>query len=61
MSIQDIKAALGAELVTMRYEDGGRIQVFDVDGVEYRFGSGDSTDFVVNAIKEGRKIDGRDA
>lgn len=49
--IMEIKKALGAHTVTMKYENGGRVQVFSVDGVEYRFEGSMHTPHVIAAMK----------
>lgn len=53
--IMEIKKALGAHTVTMKYEDGGRVQVYSVDGVEHRLAGALHTPHVIAAIKAARQ------
>jgi hypothetical protein len=57
VSIHELKQAIGsAANITMRYEEGGKVQIFDVDGIEYRF-PGETTSEQVGAwIKEARSL-----
>lgn len=46
----EIKKAFNAHTVTMKYEDGGRTQVYSIDGVEYRVSGSLHTPHVIAAI-----------
>lgn len=53
--ISDLKEALGAANVTMRYGDGGRTQIVTVDGMEYELPGYLSTHDIADAIAKARE------
>lgn len=54
-AIQEMKETLGIKSLTMRYEDGGKTEVFSAEGIEYSFAGGTQLHTVTNVIAEARK------
>ncbi len=44
----------GLKGITMRYEDGGKVQVFTMDGKEVKLGSGATVEQIKDALKEAK-------
>lgn len=52
MSIHTLREDKGLAGITMRYEDGGKVQVYKVGDREIKFGPNASDEEIVAAFKE---------